>query len=280
MIAHTLGNPFNLKAVKSICEKKNLWLIEDSCDALGSTYENKMVGTFGDIATLSFYPAHHITMGEGGAVLTGSPLLKKIVESFRDWGRDCWCAPGNDNTCGKRFDWQLGDLPHGYDHKYIYSHVGYNLKLTDMQAAIGLAQLKKLDSFISKRKENYRYLYENLLKLSDIVVLPEPANNSDPSWFGFPIRIKEESPVQRDEMVQYLSQRNIDTRLLFGGNLIKQPAYENARFRKVGHCENTDIVMNQVFWLGVTPLLTERQLSYVIESLSELVSNAYELETA
>jgi CDP-6-deoxy-D-xylo-4-hexulose-3-dehydrase len=280
MLAHTLGNPFNLEKVNKFVKEHNLWFIEDCCDAVGSTYNEKMVGTFGDLVTVSFYPAHHITMGEGGAVLTKSPKLKKIVESFRDWGRDCWCATGKADTCGKRFDWQLGDLPHSYDHKYIYSHIGYNFKLTDMQAAIGLAQLKKLDSFISKRKENYRYLYENLLKLSDIVVLPEPANNSDPSWFGFPIRIKEESPVQRDEMVQYLSQRNIDTRLLFGGNLIKQPAYENARFRKVGHCENTDIVMNQVFWLGVTPLLTERQLSYVVESLSELVSNAYKLETA
>jgi CDP-6-deoxy-D-xylo-4-hexulose-3-dehydrase len=202
------------------------------------------------------------------------------VESFRDWGRDCWCATGKANTCDKRFDWQFADLPHGYDHKYIYSHIGYNLKLTDMQAAIGLAQLKKLDRLIYKRKENYRYLYENFQKFSNILVLPEPARNSDPSWFGFPIRVKEESSVQRDEMVQYLSQRNIDTRLLFGGNLMKQPAYKNTTFRKVGNCTNTDTVMSQVFWLGVTPLLSERQLSYVIASLSELITQACELKTA
>ena len=280
MLAHTLGNPFNLEKVTEFVKEHNLWFIEDCCDAVGSTYNGKMVGTFGDMTTVSFYPAHHITMGEGGAVLTNSPKLKKIVESFRDWGRDCWCATGKANTCDKRFDWQLGELPHGYDHKYIYSHIGYNLKLTDMQAAIGLAQLKKLDRFISKRKENYRYLYENLQKLSDTIVLPEPARNSDPSWFGFPIRVKEESSVQRDEMVQYLSQRNIDTRLLFGGNLMKQPAYKNTTFRKVGNCTNTDTVMSQVFWLGVTPLLSERQLSYVIASLSELITQACELKTA
>ena len=280
MLAHTLGNPFNLEKVTEFVKERNLWLIEDCCDAVGSTYNGKMVGTFGDLATVSFYPAHHITMGEGGAVLTNSPKLKKIVESFRDWGRDCWCATGKADTCGKRFDWELGDLPHGYDHKYIYSHIGYNFKLTDIQAAIGLGQLKKLDHFISKRKENYRYLYENLQKLTNILVLPEPAINSDPSWFGFPIRIKEESPVQRDEMVQYLSQRNIDTRLLFGGNLMKQPAYKNTTFRKVGNCTNTDTVMSQVFWLGVTPLLSERQLSYVIASLSELITQACELKTA
>ena len=241
---------------------------------MGSKYNGQAVGTFGDLATVSFYPAHHITMGEGGAVLTNSPKLKKIVESFRDWGRDCWCATGASNTCGKRFEWQLGDLPNGYDHKYIYSHIGYNLKLTDMQAAIGLAQLKKLDHFISKRKENYRYLYNKLKWLSDILVLPEPANNSDPSWFGFPIRIKEESPIQRAEMIHYLSQRNIDTRLLFGGNLEKQPAYENVTFRKVGHSKNTDIVMSQVFWLGVTPLLTEQQLKYITESISKVITQA------
>ena len=279
MLAHTLGNPFNLEKVTKFVKKHNLWFIEDCCDAVGSIYDGKMVGTFGDLATISFYPAHHITMGEGGAVLTNSPKLKKIVESFRDWGRDCWCATGKADTCGKRFDWQFGDLPHGYDHKYIYSHIGYNFKLTDMQAAIGLAQLKKLDRFISKRKENYRYLYENLQKLSDTIVLPEPARNSDPSWFGFPIRVKEESSVQRNEMVQYLSQRNIDTRLLFGGNLMKQPAYKNATFRKVGDLINTDIVLSQVFWLGVTPLLTEHQLSYVTGSLSELVTQACEFQT-
>ena len=270
MLAHTMGNPFNLGKLTEFVNKHNLWFIEDCCDAVGSKYNGEMVGTLGDLATVSFYPAHHITMGEGGAVLTNSPKLKKIVESFRDWGRDCWCATGKANTCSQRFDWKLGDLPHGYDHKYIYSHIGYNFKLTDMQAAIGLAQLRKLDHFISKRKENYRYLYENLQKLSDILVLPEPANNSDPSWFGFPIRIKEKSSVQRSELVSYLSQRNIDTRLLFGGNLTKQPAYQNATFRKVGNFINTDIILNQVFWLGVTPILTERQLSYVTGSLSEV----------
>ncbi|MDP6592509.1 MAG: lipopolysaccharide biosynthesis protein RfbH, partial [Candidatus Poseidoniia archaeon] len=279
MLAHTLGNPFNLEKVTEFVKEHNLWFIEDCCDAVGSTYNGKMVGTFGDMTTVSFYPAHHITMGEGGAVLTNSPKLKKIVESFRDWGRDCWCSTGKADTCGKRFDWHLGELPHGYDHKYIYSHIGYNFKLTDMQAAIGLAQLKKLDSFISKRKENYRFLYENLQELSDILVLPESAEKSDPSWFGFPIRIKRESPVHRDEMVQYLSQRNIDTRLLFGGNLMKQPAYKNATFRKVGDLINTDIVLSQVFWLGVTPLLTEHQLSYVTGSLSELVTQACEFQT-
>jgi CDP-6-deoxy-D-xylo-4-hexulose-3-dehydrase len=279
MLAHTLGNPFNLEKVTEFVKKHNLWFIEDCCDAIGSKYNGKMVGTFGDLATVSFYPAHHITMGEGGAVLTNSPKLKKIVESFRDWGRDCWCATGKANTCGKRFDWQLGDLPHGYDHKYIYSHIGYNFKLTDMQAAIGLAQLQKLDQFIYKRKENYRYLYENLKNLSKLLVLPEPANNSEPSWFGFPLRIKEKSPVQRDELIQYLNRRNIDTRLLFGGNLMKQPAYKNSTFRKVGDFINTDIVLSQVFWLGVTPLLTENQFSYVTSSLSELVSQGCELRT-
>ena len=279
MLAHTLGNPFNLEKVTKFVKERELWLIEDCCDAVGSKYNGKMVGTFGDLATVSFYPAHHITMGEGGAVLTSSPKLKKIVESFRDWGRDCWCATGKADTCGKRFDWQLGDLPHGYDHKYIYSHVGYNFKLTDMQAAIGLAQLKKLDYFISKRKENYLYLYEKLEPLSDLIVLPEPGNNSDPSWFGFPIRIKEESLVQRNELVQYLSKKNIDTRLLFGGNLMKQPAYQNVTFRKFGDFMNSDVALSQVFWLGVTPMLTERQLSYVTESVSELVTQTCELDS-
>jgi CDP-6-deoxy-D-xylo-4-hexulose-3-dehydrase len=275
-----MGNPFNLEKVTEFAKKHKLWFIEDCCDAVGSTYNGKMVGTFGDLATVSFYPAHHITMGEGGAVLTNSSKLKKIVESFRDWGRDCWCATGKADTCGKRFDWQLGDLPHGYDHKYIYSHIGYNFKLTDMQAAIGLAQLKKLNLFISQRKENYLYLYEKLKPLSDLLVLPEPAINSEPSWFGFPIRIKEESPIQRDELVQYLSKRNIDTRLLFGGNLLKQPAYENATVRKVGHFSNTNIVLDQVFWLGVTPLLTESKLSYVTESISKAYLRACRLQTA
>ena len=274
MIAHTLGNAFNIKKITDIARKHNLWLIEDCCDALGTTYDEKFVGTFGDLSTLSFYPAHHITMGEGGAVLTNNPQLKRIVESFRDWGRDCYCPTGKSNTCGKRFEWKLGDLPFGYDHKYTYSHVGYNLKITDMQAAIGLAQLDRLPEFIKIRKENFELLYSGLSSFEKFLILPSSSENCKPSWFGFPIRIKEESPVQRNEMVQYLSQRNIDTRLLFGGNLMKQPAYENITFRKVGNFINTDIVLNQVFWLGVAPLLTEHQLSYVTDSLSKLVSKA------
>ncbi len=272
MLAHTLGNPFNLEKVTKFVEKYNLWFIEDCCDAVGSTYNGKMVGTFGDLATVSFYPAHHITMGEGGALLTNNSKLKKIVESFRDWGRDCWCAPGNDNTCGKRFDWQLGELPHGFDHKYIYSHVGYNLKLTDMQAAIGLAQLKKLDQFTQQRKNNYQFLYENLQSLNEFLSLPEPSENSNPSWFGFPIRVMGNSPLTRNEIVKDLNAKNIGTRLLFGSNLIKQPAYDKVSFRKVGDLTNTNIILHHVFWLGVAPLLTKDELSFISKSLSELFS--------
>jgi len=267
MLAHTLGNPFNLKEVMGFVKKHNLWLIEDCCDAVGSTYDGKMVGTFGDLATVSFYPAHHITMGEGGAVLTKNSKLKKIVESFRDWGRDCWCAPGVDNTCGKRFDWQLGKLPSGFDHKYIYSHVGYNLKLTDMQAAIGLAQLKKIDDFIKHRKNNYIYLYEKLQPVKDFVSLPEPSKDSDPSWFGFPIRIKKGSDINRNDIIQYLNKKNIGTRLLFGGNLAKQPYFNNVNYRISGRLDNCDTIMNEVFWLGVQPNLSEEMKSFVVREL-------------
>ena len=278
MLAHTLGNPFNLEKVTQFVKKHNLWFIEDCCDAVGATYDGEMVGTFGDFATVSFYPAHHITMGEGGAVLTNSPELKKIVESFRDWGRDCWCAPGNDNTCGKRFEWQLGDLPNGFDHKYIYSHVGYNLKITDIQAAIGLAQLRKLDQFIQQRKNNFHYLYENLLLLSEYLILPKPAKNSDPSWFGFPIRVKENSSLTRNEIVKYLDSMNVGTRLLFGGNLLKQPGYNKLTFRKVGDLTNTNILLHQVFWLGVTPILEDGQLLFITKTLNDLFLKHCELQ--
>jgi len=271
MIAHTLGNPFDLEAVKRFADSKNLWLIEDCCDAVGSTYNEKMVGTFGDLATVSFYPAHHITMGEGGAVLTRSPKLKKIVESFRDWGRDCWCDPGIDNTCGKRFEWSLGNLPHGFDHKYTYSHLGYNLKLTDMQAAIGLAQIDKLDDFINQRKKNFKYLHKNLLSLEKYLDLPKPQKNSDPSWFGFPMRVKPESPLNRNEIVKNLTDFNIGTRLLFAGNLVKQPYFKDIDYRSDFELINTDIIMEDVFWIGLQPNLNKHQLEYVCESLRNLV---------
>jgi CDP-4-dehydro-6-deoxyglucose reductase, E1 len=267
MLAHTLGNPFNLERVTQFVKKYNLWFIEDCCDAVGSKYNGDMVGTFGDLATTSFYPAHHITMGEGGAVLTNKPQLKKIVESFRDWGRDCWCAPGKDNTCGKRFDWQKGDLPHGFDHKYIYSHIGYNLKLTDMQAAIGVAQLKKLDRFIKQRQHNFQYLYEKLQPLSEFLGLPIPAENTNPSWFGFPIMVKEKSPVSRSDIVRKLTEKNIGTRLLFGGNLLKQPAYNEIFAKKKYDFPNTDQIMRNVFWVGVQPSLNNSNLQYIIECL-------------
>jgi len=271
MLAHTLGNPINLEKVTQFVKKHNLWFIEDCCDAVGTTYNGEMVGTFGDLATVSFYPAHHITMGEGGAVLTNSSKLKKIVESFRDWGRDCWCNPGKDNTCGKRFNWQLGDLPHGFDHKYIYSHVGYNLKITDMQAAIGLAQLKKLDQFIQQRKENYQVLYKNLKPLSEYLCLLKPAKNSDPSWFGFPISVKENSPLTRNEIVQSLYLKNIGTRLLFGGNLTKQPCNKNSFYRISGTLINTDNIMNNVFWIGVHPSLSSEKIDYILNEIRSIL---------
>jgi CDP-6-deoxy-D-xylo-4-hexulose-3-dehydrase len=273
MIAHTLGNPFNLEAVTQFCKQHNLWLVEDCCDAVGAQYNGQPVGRFGDVATVSFYPAHHITMGEGGAVLTDKPKLKKIIESFRDWGRDCWCEPGKDNTCGKRFDWQLGDLPHGYDHKYTYSHIGYNLKVTDMQAAVGVSQLKKLPHFIEKRRENFSYLHAQLQHLQEFLILPEATPNSEPSWFGFPIAVREDAPFTRNQLVQFLDSRKVGTRLLFGGNLVRQPAYRNAQYRIATPLKNADFIMNNVFWIGVFPGLTQPMLDYISESLTEFCIN-------
>jgi CDP-6-deoxy-D-xylo-4-hexulose-3-dehydrase len=267
MLAHSLGNPFQVEEVKAICDKYNLWLIEDCCDALGSTYKGKMVGTFGDIGTLSFYPAHHITMGEGGAVFTNNREVKAIAESFRDWGRDCYCAPGHDNTCGKRFCWKLGNLPAGYDHKYTYSHIGYNLKITDMQAACASAQLSRLPNFIALRKKNFHYLYEGLKVCSEHLQLPVPTPDSEPSWFGFPITIKESSSIDRVDLLTYLDQYKIGTRLLFAGNLTKQPSMQGINYRVVGDLKNTDLIMNNTFWIGVYPGLTEEMLDFVIEKI-------------
>jgi CDP-4-dehydro-6-deoxyglucose reductase, E1 len=267
MLAHTLGNPFNLEAVTALCRKYGLWLIEDCCDALGSTYQGAKVGTFGDIGTLSFYPAHHITMGEGGAVFTNNRELKQIAESFRDWGRDCYCAPGKDNTCNKRFCWQLGDLPYGYDHKYTYSHLGYNLKITDMQAACGLAQLERVDTFIEARKRNFRHLTQRLQSCTDFLILPQATPNADPSWFGFPLTLRESADVRRVDLLQYLDQYKIGTRLLFAGNLVRQPYMANRNFRVSGTLDNTDIVMNNTFWIGVFPGLGEAQLDFVADKI-------------
>ena len=272
VLAHALGNPFNLKTIKEICDKYKLWLIEDTCDALGSEYDGKKVGTFGDIATLSFYPAHHITMGEGGAVLTNSLKLKKIAESYRDWGRDCFCAPGCDNTCNARFDQQQGDLPPGYDHKYTYSHLGYNLKITDMQAACGLAQLDKLDYFINQRKKNFKYLFNGLNELETFIALPKATPKSDPSWFGFPITIKD-SNFERVDLLRYLTKYNIGTRLLFAGNLTKQPYFKNIEFKVVGNLKNTDKILNDTFWIGVFPGLEQDHLDYIIEKLIYFFKN-------
>ena len=270
IFAHTLGNPFDLDAVTAFAKKHGLWLIEDCCDALGSTYRGQKVGTFGDLATVSFYPAHHITMGEGGCVLTDKPLMRTLVESFRDWGRDCWCAPGKENTCGKRFDWQVGQLPHGYDHKYIYSHVGYNLKATDMQAAVGVAQLKKLPAFIEARKRNFAYLKAGLKDVEEQFVLPEATPNSDPSWFGFPLLVRETAPFSRNALIEFLNGRKIGTRQLFGGNLVRQPAYADLNYRIVGDLRTSDRVMNQAFWIGVYPGLTQPMLDYVLETMNEI----------
>ena len=272
MIAHTLGNPYNLSEVKRIAEKYNLWLIEDCCDALGTTYNDQMVGTFGDIATLSFYPAHHITTGEGGAVFTQSPKLNKLIESFRDWGRDCFCNPGVDNTCGKRFDWQLGSLPKGYDHKYIYSHLGYNLKMTDMQAACGLAQMDRIEGFIDKRKKNFNYLKNGLQPFSDLIILPEATKNSDPSWFGFPITIKPESRINRIDLLRFLDNHKIGARLLFSGNIIRQPYFKNLNYRIFSELTNTDVIMNHSFWLGVYPGINEKMLDFIIAKISVFLS--------
>ena len=271
VIAHSLGNPFNLQKVVDLCKKYKLWLIEDNCDALGSKYNGQYTGTFGDIGTLSFYPAHHITMGEGGAVFTNQHELKKIIESYRDWGRDCYCEPGKDNTCGKRFDWQLGDLPHGYDHKYTYSHIGFNLKITDMQAACGLAQLNKLDFFIQKRKDNFNYLLNRLQSCTDFIELPVATENSEPSWFGFPITMKENSPVRRLDLIEFLTQKNIGTRLLFAGNLTKQPSMKGIKFKVLDNLNNTDRIMNHTFWIGVYPGLTEEMLSYVADNIEQFL---------
>jgi CDP-4-dehydro-6-deoxyglucose reductase, E1 len=271
MIAHTLGNPFDLARVVAFARKNNLWLVEDCCDAAGSMYQGKPAGTFGDLATCSFYPAHHITMGEGGCVLTDRPQLKTLAESFRDWGRDCWCDPGKDNTCGKRFGWQQGQLPAGYDHKYTYSHIGYNLKVTDMQAAIGVAQLKKLPAFIAARRRNFAYLTDGLKDLQDYFILPEATPGSEPSWFGFPLAVRPDAKLTRNAVVQYLERQRIQTRLLFGGNLLRQPAYAGIEHRVAGDLQNTDFVMNQVFWIGVYPGLDAAKLDYVIDVFHRFV---------
>jgi CDP-6-deoxy-D-xylo-4-hexulose-3-dehydrase len=269
MLAHTLGNPFNVKRVKEICDKYNLWLVEDSCDALGAKFEGKMIGTWGDIATLSFYPAHHMTMGEGGAVFSNNAELMTIAESYRDWGRDCYCKPGCDDTCGKRFGQKLGSLPEGYDHKYTYSHLGYNLKITDMQAACGLAQLKRLPEFIAKRNANFIYLTEKLSSLSDFIDLTVPTENSEPSWFGFPITLKADSGIKRTDLTKYLDENKIGTRLLFAGNLTKQPYFEGLEYRVVGDLPNTDITMNQTLWLGLYPGLNREHLDYTVQKMED-----------
>lgn len=271
MIAHTLGNPFDLDTVTAVANKHNLWLIEDNCDAVGSLYDGRITGSFGHLATVSFYPAHHITMGEGGCVLTKHSQLKKLVESFRDWGRDCWCAPGVANTCGKRFDWQLGDLPCGYDHKYIYSHIGYNLKMTDMQAAVGVAQLRKLPEFTQIRKRNWQHLYNGLQAYEEFLLMPEATPKSDPSWFGFLITVKDNAPFDRNELVRYLDERQIATRLLFSGNLTRQPAYQDVNYRVVGDLTNTDTALNSTFWIGVYPKLTATMLDFVLETFADFM---------
>lgn len=273
VLAHTLGNSFNIERILQLAKKYNLWIIEDCCDALGTTYDGKYVGTFGDLATFSFYPAHHITMGEGGAVVTNNPQLKRIVESFRDWGRDCFCEPGKSNTCGKRFEWNLGDLPFGYDHKYIYSHVGYNLKITEMQAAIGLAQIQKLPEFIKQRKTNFEFLKHNLKFAEDVFILPEHTDKSDPSWFGFPITIKNNAPFSRTELINYLNQKLIDTRPIFAGNLVKQPYLKSKNYRISSKLEKTDIVMTSSFWIGVYPGLTTEMLEYVVKEIKNFIDS-------
>lgn len=266
MVAHTLGNPFELNTINALCKKYNLWLIEDNCDSLGSKYDNKFTGTFGDIATLSFYPAHHITMGEGGAIFTNNMRLKRIAESFRDWGRDCYCEPGKDNTCNKRFGWKLGDLPFGYDHKYTYSHMGYNLKITDMQAACGLAQLNKLELFINKRKENFNFLYSLLKEFEDYFILPEATTNSEPSWFGFPLTVRDCNLINRESLLKFLNEKKIGTRLLFAGNLTKQPYMKNIKYKIVDDLNVADKIMKNTFWIGVFPGLHKDHFQYIYEA--------------
>jgi CDP-6-deoxy-D-xylo-4-hexulose-3-dehydrase len=270
IVAHTLGNPFDLDAVSAFAKKHDLWLIEDCCDAVGATYRGRGVGTFGDLATTSFYPAHHITMGEGGAVLMNASAIRTLVESFRDWGRDCWCEPGKDNTCGKRFDWQLGSLPCGFDHKYTYSHIGYNLKATDMQAAIGVSQLKKLSGFVEARRQNFRALHEALEDVQDVYLLPEATPGSDPSWFGFPLAVRPGAPFDRRALTDRLGAAKIATRPVFSGNLVRQPAYEGKNFRVVGDLKNSDFVMDHVLWLGVFPGITSGMLDHVVSILREM----------
>ena len=271
MVAHTLGNPFDLATITDFCRRNGLWLIEDCCDAVGARYDGKPVGTFGDLATVSFYPAHHITMGEGGAVLCNQGAIKVLAESFRDWGRDCWCEPGKDNTCGKRFDQQFGTLPAGYDHKYVYSHIGYNLKVTDMQAAVGVAQLAKLDGFIEARTRNFDHLYEGLSDLQDCLLLPEATPNSEPSWFGFPVAMRPDAPISRNDLVRALNDRGIGTRLVFAGNLLRQPAYLDITHRVVGDLTNADFVMENALWLGVFPGLTPDHIDHVIDVVHTLI---------
>jgi CDP-6-deoxy-D-xylo-4-hexulose-3-dehydrase len=276
IVAHTLGNPYDIGAVAEFAKKHGLFLIEDCCDAVGATFDGRSVGTFGDLATVSFYPAHHITMGEGGCVLAHKPVFKRIVESFRDWGRDCWCEPGKANTCGKRFDWQLGDLPHGYDHKYTYSHVGYNLKLTDMQAAVGVAQLARLDEFVAARRSNFTYLHERLTGVEDVLEFATVHPKANPSWFGFPIRVRDDAPFTRNEFVAFLEGRNIATRLLFGGNLVRQPAYRDLTFRVVGDLARTEQVMRGTLWVGVYPGLTTEMLDWIVESVHAFCRDAHD----
>jgi CDP-6-deoxy-D-xylo-4-hexulose-3-dehydrase len=269
MVAHTLGNPFDVGKIADIAKRHKLWLIEDCCDALGATYDGRHVGTFGDIGTLSFYPAHHITMGEGGAVFTSHPALRRAMETFRDWGRDCYCDPGKDNTCQRRFDWQLGELPHGYDHKYIYSHLGFNLKITDMQAAVGVSQLDHLEGFIAARRRNFDLLKSGLKALEEFFILPEPTPNSDPSWFGFVLTLREGAPFQRDAIVRHLNECGIGTRLLFGGNLVRQPYMIGRNFRVHGSLANSDTIMNRTFWIGVYPGLGDEHIGYVLQVIRD-----------